>query len=123
MFYSTGIPTSAVSPISLNGSSAQIQLMPLDIGLQYDGLIIWQDRSMDINGDDVTINGGSSDMSVRGTIYIPGGDVKVNGGAGTLTLDQIIGNTFEVFGASGSRIKVLKEENARYKLLVAGLVE
>jgi hypothetical protein len=123
MFYSTGIPTSAVAPISLNGSSAKIQLMPLDIGLQYDGLIIWQDRTTDINGDDVTVNGGSSDMAVRGTIYIPGGDVKVNGGAGTLTLDQIIGNTFEVFGASGSRIKVLKEENARYKLLVAGLVE
>jgi hypothetical protein len=123
MFYSTEIPASAVGTITLNGSSAQIQLMPLDIGLQYDGLVVWQDRSIDINGDDVTINGGSSDMAVRGTIYIPGGDVKVNGGAGILTLDQIIGNTFDVQGASGSQIKVLKEENARYVLLVAGLVE
>ena len=38
-------------------------------------------------------------------------------------VDQVIGNTFVVHGAPGSEIKVLKEENARYKLLVAGLVE
>jgi hypothetical protein len=123
LFYSTSGDLSAVGPITLNGSSAQIQLMPLDIGLQYDGLIIWQDRAIDINGDDVTINGGDSDMSVRGTIYVAGGDTKVNGGSGTLTLDQVIGNTFVVHGAPGSEIKVLREENARYKLLVAGLVE
>jgi hypothetical protein len=97
--------------------------MPLDIGLQYDGLIIWQDRTIDINGDDVTINGGSSDMLVRGTIYVPFGDVKVNGGSGTLTMDQVIANTYVVFGAPGSLIKVLKEEFFRFKLLAAGLVE
>jgi Putative Flp pilus-assembly TadE/G-like len=123
MFYNTEVTGSAVGPITMNGSSANIQLMPLDLGLQYDGLIIWQDRSIDINGDDVTINGGSSDMVVRGTIYVPFGDVKVNGGSGTLTMDQVIANTYVVFGAPGSLIKVLKEEFFRFKLLAAGLVE
>jgi hypothetical protein len=123
MFYNTQLVNSAVGPISLNGSSANIKLYPLDLGLQYDGLIIWQDRTIDINGDDVTINGGSSEMQVRGTIYVPNGDVKVNGGSGTLIMDQIIGHTFVVHGAPGSLIKVLKEEFFRFKLLAAGLVE
>ena len=123
MFYNTSLPNSAVGPINLNGSSAQIKLLPLDLGMRYDGLIIWQDRSININGDDVTINGGSSDMVVRGTIYVPLGDVKVNGGSGTLTMDQVIGHTFVVFGAPGSQIKILKEEFFRFKLLAAGLVE
>jgi hypothetical protein len=35
----------------------------------------------------------------------------------------VVGNTFVVHGAPGSQIKVLKEENFRYMLLVAGLVE
>ena len=51
------------------------------------------------------------------------GDVKVNGGAGTLIMDQVIGHTFLVHGASGSIIKVLKEEHYRFRLLGAGLVE
>jgi hypothetical protein len=123
MFYNTKLDNSAVGPISLNGSSATIRLMPLDLGLQYDGLIIWQDRTIDINGDDVTINGGSSEMQVRGTIYVPAGDVKVNGGSGTLIMDQIISNIYSVTGAPGSLIKVLKEEFFRFKLLAAGLVE
>jgi hypothetical protein len=123
MFYNTALANSAVGPVSLNGSSATIQLMPLDSGLQYDGLVIWQDRAIDINGDDATINGGSSMMSVRGTIYVPNGDVKVNGGSGTLTMDQVIAHTYVVHGASGSIIRVLKEETFRFKLLAAGLVE
>jgi hypothetical protein len=123
MFYNTKLTNSAVGPVSLNGSSANIQLMPLDAGIRYDGLVVWQDRTIDINGDDVTINGGSSTMNVRGTIYVANGDVKVNGGAGTLVMDQVIGHTFLVHGASGSIIKVLKEEHYRFRLLGAGLVE
>ena len=123
MFYNTALANSAVGPISLNGSSANIKLRPLDLGLQYDGLIIWQDRTININGDDVTINGGSSEMQVRGTIYVPFGDVKVNGGSGTLIMDQIIARTYVVFGSPGSIIKVLKEEFYQFKLLAAGLVE
>ena len=123
MFYNTRLANSAVGPVSLNGSSANIKLMPLDLGLQYDGLIIWQDRTININGDDATINGGSSEMQVRGTIYVPYGDVKVNGGSGTLIMDQIIAYTYVVHGAPGSLIKVLKEEFFRFKLLAAGLVE
>jgi Flp pilus assembly protein TadG len=123
LFYNTGTPNSAVGPVNLNGSSAQINLFPLDMGTRYDGLIIWQDRSININGDDVTINGGSSTMEVRGTVYVPLGDVKVNGGSGTLVMDQIIAHTYVVHGSPGSLIKVLKEEFFRFRLLAAGLVE
>lgn len=123
MFYNTALPNSAVGPVSLNGASADIDLFPLDAGTRYDRLIIFQDRTIDINGDDVTINGSDSDMNVRGTIYVPIGDVKVNGGAGTLTLDQIITYTYVVYGAPGSLIKVLKDEDFVMRLLAAGLVE
>ncbi|CAN5736965.1 hypothetical protein BH23CHL8_BH23CHL8_31820 [soil metagenome] len=122
MFYNTSLSNSAAGPINLNGSSAQIALRPLESGM-HEGIVIYQDRLININGDDVTINGSSSDMSLRGTIYVPLGDVKVNGGSGTLTMDQVIAHTYSVQGAPGSRIRILKEQFFRFKLLAAGLVE
>jgi hypothetical protein len=123
MFYNTSLTNSAAGPISLNGSSAIINLLPLDDGTRYDGLLLFQDRSLDINGDDMTINGSGGTMSVRGTIYVKAGNVKVNGGAGTLIMDQIISRTYDVQGSSGSQIKVLKDTEYTVRLLVAGLVE
>ena len=125
MFYNSAIPGGPAGPVILNGASAAIGILPLDDPTSsFDGLVIYQDRSIDIDpGDDLTINGSASGMVVRGTIYVPAGDVKVNGSSGTLTLDQVIANTFIINGAPGSDILALRENEYIIKLRGAGLVE
>jgi hypothetical protein len=112
-----------IQPIDLNGSSAQIDIYSLNNGSLFDGLVVYQDRDYNIPGDDVTINGSTSNTQVRGTIYIPAGDVKVNGSGGAMTTDQVIANTFQVNGAPGSTIQVLFDENFLFTFSQAGLVE
>ena len=124
MLYNTSLPNAAAGPISLNGSSAKINLYPYDNDSSvYDGILIFQDRLINLGGDDATINGSASGMDVRGTIYVPAGDVKVNGSAGALTIDQIIAWTFKINGAPGSQILALKDENLIVRLRATGLVE
>jgi hypothetical protein len=125
MFYNTEIPGAPAGPIILNGASAAIDVLPLDDpSSSFAGLVIYQDRAINIDpGDDVTINGSASDMDVRGTIYVPAGEVKVNGSSGTLTLDQVIADTFLVNGAPGSDILALRDNEYIIKLRGAGLVE
>jgi hypothetical protein len=126
MFYNTEIPGAPGGPIILNGASADIGLLPLDdatIYQRYNGLVVFQDRLMNLPGDDMTINGSASDMEVRGTVYVPAGDVKVNGSSGELTADQIIAFTYKVNGSPGSKLLVLKNEDLIVKLRAAGLVE
>ena len=124
MFYNTDLPGATAGPVYLNGASADIDLLPYDDDKSpYDGILLLQDRTLDIGGDDLTINGSDSDMDVRGTIYVPAGDVKVKGSAGQLTMDQIIAGTFKVNGAPGSSILALKDEEYIVRLRAAGLVE
>jgi len=62
------IEGSSIGKVVLNGSSAQIDLYPLNDGSRWQGLVIYQDR-IDIGGDevdDVIINGGTSSMLVGG---------------------------------------------------------
>ncbi len=96
---------------------------PLDNGSIYDGLIVYQDRDLDITGDDLVLNGSTSVLQVRGTIYLPAGDVRVNGSGGTTTTDQVIAKTFTVNGSSGSSVNVLFDEDFVFKFTQAGLVE
>lgn len=125
LFYNTNIPGVAdAGPVSLNGSSADIDLLPYDDDNSvYDGILIFQDRTINLGGDDLTINGSASAMDVRGTIYVPAGDVKINGSAGLLTMDQIIAATYKVNGAPGSQVLALKDENRIVRLRATGLVE
>jgi hypothetical protein len=123
MFYNSEIAGSAIEKIFLNGAQADINLVPIKDGSQYENLLLWQDRDYDINGDDITINGSDSDMSVRGLIYVPVGDIKVNGGSGILRMDTTIGSTYQVHGSNGSLIQILDEDQYRFSLLAAGLVE
>lgn len=124
LLYNGEIEGSAIDKVVLNGSDANIGLLPLDIGSRWDGLVIFQAR-IDIGGnsvDDVTINGGSSEMEVAGTIYVPDGQVRVNGSGGTIIVDQIIADQFQVTGKGGT-IRVLYREPFLFKLIAAGLVE
>jgi len=132
LFYNTQIPGSPLGPVSLNGATADIDLYPLKLDTIWDGLVVFQDcpdRTVDCGmgpetlGDDVTINGSTSDMSVRGTIYVPEGDVKVNGSAGALTLDQVIAWRFKVNGSTGSIIRALDDDGFVKLFSAAGLVE
>ena len=127
MFSTPTCPTHD-GPIDLNGSSANIRLMPLDApstssDATWNGLVIYQDRDLAIGGDDVTINGNASvGMDVRGTIYLPQGDVKVNGNAGELVMDQVI--AWSIFASgNGGDILALKDNDNVYQFTAAGLVE
>jgi Putative Flp pilus-assembly TadE/G-like len=128
MFYNTGLPNSTIAPITLNGSSANIHLLPLaqpstSSLATWNGLVIYQDRNFAIGGDDVTVNGNDSvGLDVRGTMYLPQGDVKVNGNNGDLVIDQVIAWTFFASG-NGGDILALKENDYLYKFTAAGLVE
>jgi len=126
MFFNTAIPNAAAGPVILNGASADIGLLPLDdttIYQRYNGIVLYQDRTVNLIGDDLTVNGSASDMNVRGTIYVPAGDTKVNGSSGDLTMDQIIANRYTVNGSPGSTLLALKEVDKIAKLTAAGLVE
>jgi hypothetical protein len=135
LFYNTqlpnaGVPSAAASPfgpVKLDGSSANIRLLPLSAssGLYkpYNGLLIYQDRDYGVDGDDLTINGNDSmGMDVRGTIYLPSGDVKINGNLGALVMDQVISVTYDALG-NGGDILALKDTNYIYQFTAAGLVE
>jgi hypothetical protein len=124
MFYNTEVPSMVVGPVVLNGASADINLLPFDEDTSpYDGILLFQDRALNIDGDDITINGSDSDMELRGTIYVPAGDVMVNGSAGKLTMDQVIAFTYKINGAPGSQLLALKDENYIVRIRAAGLVE
>lgn len=122
LFYNTQLPGSAAGPIHLNGAQADIHLHPYQES-PYGGLVIFQDQTIDVNGDDITLNGSSSGMVIRGTMYSALGQVKVNGSGGSLTLDQVIADMFQVNGAPGSQITALKDDDFIYGIDGAGLVE
>lgn len=86
-----------------NSSSARMKLMPLDVlagdpNAIYNQIVYFQDRSLDVAGDDLTLNGSDSETVVAGLIYIPSGDIKLNGNEGTLTLGQVIAGTYKING-------------------------
>lgn len=124
LLYNSGLPASPIGKIVLNGADATISLLPLQDGSIWKGLVVFMDRT-DIGGDsvdDVTINGGSSELDVRGTIYVPDGQIQVNGSGGTIVIDQIIADQFKVTGAGGT-IKALYDADFVVKFIAAGLVE
>jgi len=120
--------------IRLNGSGVQLDLYPLKAPVTgdcsdnpvpnscFNGLVFYQDRTIDVPGDDLTLNGSSTGVQVRGTIYIPLGQVKANGNGGTLTLDQVIAYDFKIDGNSGT-VNVLNDQDFVFQLTAVGLVE
>lgn len=112
-----------IQPITLNGAQATIDLWPLDTGSTWDGLVVFQDRNLNAPGDDLVVNGSSSNTQVRGTIYVPSGDVRVNGSGGQVTVDQVISYRFTINGAPGSQINVLYDSDFLYGGSAYGLIE
>jgi Putative Flp pilus-assembly TadE/G-like len=124
MIYNSQLPTSAGGPFSLNSSGATMKLAALDVPTTdpdaiYQDIVIFQDRTLTTS---VTLNGSSSSTVVEGIIYVPGGQVKLNGNGGTLIVDQIIANTFDING-NGGTIKVLRGKGVDAVIVAAGLVD
>jgi hypothetical protein len=125
MIYNSKLPTSPAAPIALNGNSVVLQLQPYLYPFEDDfiDLVIFQDRTVSLNGDDITLNGSGSNANwVRGIVYAPQGDVKVNGSASVFTMDQVIANTFKING-SGGTVNVLRETGVDAEIEAVGLVE
>ena len=125
LLFNSELPDAPIGPITLNGASADIDLLALDDGSRWDGLVIFQDRDFSVGNssvNDVVINGGASELDVSGTIYIPTGDILVNGGTGQILTDQVIASTYEVLGNEGTIFARNREDHV-FKLSFAGLVE
>ena len=125
LIYNSKLPTSAAGSINLGGGGGTLKLLPYDypFGDTTIDLVIFQDRTVALGGDDVTLNGSSAQAaSVRGIIYLPAGDVKVNGSASVFTMDQVIAKTFLIDG-SGGTVNVLRETGVDVKIAAVGLVE
>jgi len=128
LFYNTELDNSPLGPVTLNGASANLHLLPLDepsssSWATWNGLIIYQDRDFGLEGDDLTINGNDSlGMDVRGTVYLPDGDVRINGDEGDIVMDQVISKTFTAMG-NGGDILALRDTDYIYQFTAAGLVE
>ncbi len=124
MFYNSKLPTSAGGPFILNSNAARMKLASLDVAPSdpnriYQDIVIFQDRTVTTS---VTLNGSSSSTIVEGIIYVPAAQIKLNGNGGTLIVDQVIANTFDING-NGGTIKVLRGKGVDAVIVAAGLVD
>lgn len=125
LLYNSKLPNAPAGPIDIGGGGATLSLQPYDypFGSTTIDLVIFQDRTVSLTGDDVTLNGSTAQAAeVRGIIYVPLGDVKVNGSASVFSMDQIIASTFKVNG-SGGTVNVLREMGIDAEISAVGLVD
>jgi hypothetical protein len=124
MFFNTKLPGAVGGPFILNSSGATMKLASLDLPTGdpdaiYNHVTIFQDRTLT---NPVTLNGSSSFTIVEGIIYVPAAQIKLNGNGGTLILDQVIADTYDING-NGGTIKVLRGEGVDAVIVAAGLVD
>jgi hypothetical protein len=127
MIYNSSLPTAPGGPISQNATYATLRLKPLqatspDPNAIYNNIVIFQDRTLDVSGNDITLNGSSSGTQVEGMVYVPSGDIMLNGNGGTLTIGQIIASTYQINGGGGT-IEVTDNNLYEAIIVAAGLVE
>ena len=124
LIYNSLLPGIPGDSIDMNGSGATMKLKPLNVvstdpNAIYNHMVIFQDRAVTTP---VTLNGSASSTTVEGIIYVPAGQVKLNGNGGTLIVDQIIADTYDING-NGGTIKVLRGTGIDAIIRAAGLVE
>jgi hypothetical protein len=124
MIYNSQLPDEPGGPFILNSNSAIMKLAAFDVAdtdpdAIYNDIVIFQDRAVT---SPVTLNGSSSSTIVEGIIYVPGGQVKLNGNGGTLIVDQVIADTFDING-NGGTIQILRGTGVDAVIVAAGLVE
>ncbi len=124
MFFNSKLPAMAGGPFVLNSSGATMKLASLDLPTGdpdaiYNHMTIFQDRTMT---NPVTLNGSASFTIVEGIVYVPAAQIKLNGNGGTLILDQVIADTYDING-NGGTIKVMRGEGVDAVIVAAGLVD
>ena len=127
MIFNSKLPAAAGGPFILNTSGAKMKLASLDLPTSdpnaiYNHVTIFQDRTLT---NPVTINGSASSSGgtmVEGIVYVPGAQIKLLGNGGTLILDQVIADTYDIKGDGGT-IKVLRGEGVDAVIVAAGLVD
>ena len=125
MIYNSKLPTAAGGPFILNSNArhdeARVPRRPDDRPESRSTRTSSSSRTGRVTTS-VTLNGSSSSTIVEGIIYVPGGQVKLNGNGGTLIVDQVIANTFDING-NGGTIKVLRDKGVDAVIVAAGLVD
>ncbi len=124
LIYNSTLPSAAGGPIILNSSGAKLKLASFEVPTSdpdaiYNDMVIFQDRTVTT---DVTLNGSASSTVVEGIVYAPGAHVKLNGNGGTLVVDQVIANTFQINGGGGT-IRVMRDKGVDAEITAAGLVD
>lgn len=124
MFFNSKLPAASGGPFILNSSGATMKLASLDLPTSdpdaiYNQMVIFQDRTLT---NPVTLNGSSSFTIVEGIVYVPAAQIKLNGNGGTLVLDQVIADTYDING-NGGTIKVMRGTGVDAVIVAAGLVE
>lgn len=128
-----GLPCSGaacIGQISLNGAGASITLNPYQSD-PYKNIVIFEDRALSVSGTttggvtrtpDLVLNGGSSNLNVTGTVYMPLGMVQVNGSNSTAMNTQILAYDFK-FNGSGGNMTVGYNAGSFFHLRGSGLVK
>jgi Flp pilus assembly protein TadG len=124
LVYNSKLPTIPGGPFSLNSNGAVMKLKPLNLPTTdanhiFNTMVIYQDRTVT---SPITLNGSASTTIVEGIIYAPAAQIKLNGNGGTLVVDQVIADTFDING-NGGTIKVLRGTGIDAVIVAAGLVD
>jgi len=107
-------------PIDLNGGASTLGLTPYQ-SAPYQNMVIFMDRAAPLSAT-ITLNGGSSNLSISGTIYAPHTIVTMNGGASDTISAQLIVWNFQLNG-SGSSLTVNYSPANLFHLSGTGLVQ
>ena len=124
MFYNSKTGTAAGGPVTMNSNAARVKLASLSVGSGdpnaiYNDMVFFQDRTVTTP---LTLNGATSTAIVEGIVYVPAAQIKLLGNGGTLILDQVIADTYDIRGDGGT-IKVLREKGIDAVITAAGLVD
>lgn len=124
LIYNSKLTGSVAGPVTMGGGGATLSLMPIHyaFGTGFIDIVLFQDRTVALVGDDITLNGSTAATDVRGIVYAPLGDVKVNGSASAFNMDQVIAWTFKING-SGGTVNIYKATGVDAKIEAVGLVE
>jgi Putative Flp pilus-assembly TadE/G-like len=107
-------------PIFLNGGASTLGLTPYQ-SAPYQNMVIFMDRAAPLSAL-IDLNGGSSNLSISGTIYAPHTILKMNGGASDTISAQLIVWNFQLNG-NGSSLTVNYNPANLFKLSGTGLVQ
>jgi hypothetical protein len=110
--------TGCLAPMTFNGSSAIIQLKPIQTGF-YTNMLLFGERAA---GGDITLNGSGTNLDISGTIYAPNSLITANGNGATSLAVQLIAYEFKVTG-NGGQLLVTYDNGDVFHLDGVGLVQ